>query len=156
MHISGPKTDSSFVMFHKKKKKHIINPSQSLHKPIESCRSICPNPWSHLEAVWSAKVKDVLQNTWFRIAGSGGFVASARGSRPGDPLADLLFGVVMAGALRDLQGQFAAESLCPLVSTVGLLPGVQAETREIAAVGAWQDDAVFFVNAPTSHDLPEA
>ena len=106
-----------------------------------------------ISEVWQARVFDVLSHTWFQVLGSSSCVATRRGSRPGDPLADLLYGIVMAQALTEIQQHFEAAGLSLTSSQAGILPGVPVEDSVIPATGAWQDDAVFFVAASSCADL---
>ena len=106
-----------------------------------------------ISAVWQARVSDVLRHTWFQVLGSSSCVATRRGSRPGDPLADLLYGIVMAQALTEIQQHFESAGLSLASSQAGILPGVLVEDSVIPAAGAWQDDAVFFVAVRSCADL---
>ena len=110
----------------------------------------------NLSRVWQSRVADVLRHTWFQVIGAPDCVATQRGSRPGDPLADLLFGIVMAQALADIQRGFEAEGLSPVITHAGILPGVHVGESVLPAAGAWQDDAVFFITAASSEALIES
>ncbi|CAE7654063.1 GTPBP4, partial [Symbiodinium pilosum] len=105
-----------------------------------------------LNQVWQRRVADVLSHTWFQVTGSTNCVATRRGSRPGDPLADLLFGIVMAQALTDIQKFFEAEGFSLQISRAGVLPDVRVADSAMPIAGAWQDDCVFFITA-SSCDL---
>eukprot|EP00975_Prorocentrum_lima_P043931 9213142-Prorocentrum_lima.AAC.1 len=39
---------------------------------------------------------DAHENTWFQVTGAAPLAATSRGSRPGDPLADATFSVLLA------------------------------------------------------------
>ena len=99
-----------------------------------------------------SQLNDVLSNTWFQVRDCPHPVATARGSRPGDPLADILFGLVLAPPLRRLNCVMQDEGLTPTLSTGGLLP------REgfAPSSAAWHDDVVVFVAAEHSDRLRAA
>ena len=113
----------------------------------------CATGDSELNGIWKQRVTDILSVTWFQIDKSPSLVRTGRGSRPGDPLADLLFGVVMAGVLRDVQSQFVRAKLSPSLHTDGLLPGTERGESTSPAVGSWQDDAVFLIAAGSNSEL---
>ena len=76
-------------------------------------------------------MRDVHQNTWFVCPGSDRCFATERGSRPGSPIADLAFNVMMSSLLRTLQ------------STIDDLPGIQNANAFLqcrAPLLAWVDD----------------
>ena len=57
----------------------------------------------HRSPLLAACVADVLQHTWFAVRGSGQLTATKSGSRPGDPLADILFGFVLSAFLQQTE-----------------------------------------------------
>ena len=65
-------------------------------------------PSNHLQSVVAA----MLRHTWAKVPGADRYMLPRTGSRPGDPLADALFGFVMARALHAIARRYDAEGLC--------------------------------------------
>ena len=105
-----------------------------------------------LQPVLGARVKDVLQSTWFQVQGSEKVVATQAGSRPGDPLADILFGLSVAGAVKQLNETMRDAGLLPSFNTAGVLPGVEPGTSWLEASCMWHDDLAvpFVVDTPAA------
>ena len=106
-----------------------------------------------LTKVQQRRVQDVLRGTWFFVAGDLCPVHTERGTRPGDPLADLIYGFVMAGALREIESAMLRAHLAPDVSLGGILPGNDPGQMVCAPSIAWHDDAAFVFCSPTAADL---
>ena len=85
---------------------------------------------------------DAHCNTWYTLPGSGGCFETLRGSRPGSPLADLVYNMMMSSLLKDLQQHLDQNSKIqeaaayighspPLVTWVDdlavVIPSIQAE-----------------------------
>lgn len=76
-------------------------------------------------------MRDAHQNTWFVCPGSDVCFATERGSRPGSPIADLAYNVMMSSLLSNLQKE------------VDALPGIQLANAVLqcrAPLLAWVDD----------------
>ncbi|CAE7794330.1 unnamed protein product, partial [Symbiodinium sp. CCMP2456] len=58
-----------------------------------------------------AQITDLLRGTWFRLDGSASLAVTARGSLPGDPLADILFSFSFAAYLKGAEQALAARGL---------------------------------------------
>ena len=54
-------------------------------------------------AAQKSRITDVLSLTWIVAHGTVDLVSTTRGTRPGDPCADLIYAFVMAGALKTLR-----------------------------------------------------
>ena len=101
-------------------------------------------------------LKDALTNTHFVIAGLDAPCRTTRGTRPGDPLGDLLYNMVMSLVMRDARDRTAeltsAEwigdpGLCENFEEVGTLP-------ELAFLDlAFVDDCAVAMHAPRSDDI---
>ncbi|CAE7380505.1 unnamed protein product, partial [Symbiodinium sp. CCMP2456] len=88
-------------------------------------------------------VADILRGTWFRLDGATALVLTGRGSRPGDPLADLLFSFTFATYFHSSESALAVKGLSTPV------PGVTTEPpwhtwQAVDTIGcaAWADDYV--------------
>ena len=76
-------------------------------------------------------MRDAHQNAWFVCPGSDACFATERGSRPGSPIADLAYNVMMSSLLRNLQ------------MAIDDLPGIQHANAVLqcrAPLLAWVDD----------------
>ena len=74
---------------------------------------------SHLKR----RLGDALHNTWFSVRDATSPIATAKGTRPGDPLADILFALILAPPLKRLNTLLRETGLTPTVTTGGILPG---------------------------------
>ena len=85
-------------------------------------------------------MRDAHQNTWFVCPGSDQCFATERGSRPGSPIADLAYNIMMSSLLRTLQAELEQ------------LPGIR-QANEIlqccTPLLAWVDDVALPV--PCAH-----
>eukprot|EP00439_Symbiodinium_sp_Y106_P030523 s7223_g3.t1 len=81
----------------------------------------CTHPQAGLGAHATALVADLFRGTWFRLDKSAILNITARGSRPGDPLADVLFGFSLAGYLKAVDQALEARGLATVLP--GDLPG---------------------------------
>ena len=91
---------------------------------------------NHLQSVVAA----MLKHTWAKVPGADRYMLPRTGSRPGDPLADALFGFVMAKALHAIARRYDAEGLCTTWN----------DDLPIAPAVVWVDDAIFHVEASAS------
>ena len=94
------------------------------------------DPTQHLQTVVSA----MLRHTWAKVPGSDRYILPRTGSRPGDPLADTLFGFLMAKALHGIAQRFDAEGLTTTWDG----------TTTIAPAITCVDDAIFHIEAPAA------
>ena len=107
----------------------------------------------HLELV----LRSIHSNTWFIMEGEQEAVcATQSGSRPGDPLADICFNVVMARAIQDLTNLFHEEGLINSI----VLPESSPVPRPcnhaqefLYSCQAWVDDLVFLLADPDATQL---
>ena len=91
----------------------------------------------HLQAV----ISDLLSGTWFRLDGRALLTITARGSRPGDPLADALFALTLSAYLRSVSEQLNAADLLPeLGSPVATPPWLDPIQNLDIGAPAWADD----------------
>ena len=99
----------------------------------------------HLEAL----IHDMLQATWFRVDMSDWITLTHRGTRPGDPAADVLFSLVFAAFVRMLEPILDSHGLTPTFAASDDLPP-WASRPDNASIGfpSWADDFVSPVEAP--------
>lgn len=85
----------------------------------------------------TATVTAMLRPTWAKVPGSDSYMLPRTGSRPGDPLADTLFGFLMARALAAISERFENEELTTTWD------GQHWITPNVT----WVDDVIFHVEA---------
>lgn len=85
-------------------------------------------------------VAAMIRHTWAKVPGADRYILPRTGSRPGDPLADTLFGFLMAKCLDRIATRFDQE---------GLTTRWTGPDKAVSAL-AWVDDAVFHVEAPSA------
>ena len=88
-----------------------------------------------------AQVSDLFQGSWFRMDGAGPLVATRRGTRPGDPLADLLFAFSFTAYLRSAEGALRAKGLSTQLEAPRheAAAGLEDPPPELGCL-AWADD----------------
>ena len=118
-------------------------PEDGLDAIVAALRTDFAQLSDHLTCLQKRRLRDVLHNTWFLVAGAEQPVRTETGTRPGDPLADLVYGLVMAGALREIEAGMNDASLTPEVALAGVLPEHLPGTVQCAPSIAWHDDAAF-------------
>ena len=105
----------------------------------------------HLELV----LKALHTNTWFVMENEAEQIcATNTGSRPGDPLADICFNVVMSRAIRAITMQLQSEELDNSVTLQANAPVPQSKPFEQEfrfSSQAWVDDLIFLAADPCPH-----
>ena len=67
-------------------------------------------------------LRDVHADTWFTLSGQE-LIRTRRGTRPGSPLADIIFHVIMTSIMSDVNAWIAQQStFCHLMDQMGLAP----------------------------------
>ena len=108
-------------------------------------KSVQPHLLSYLE--------DLLAGTWFQVRGSSIPVHTRKGTRPGDPLADLLFSFTIAAPLKQLAADMEQQGLRVRLSCAGILPSVPVGDALAPATASWHDDVVVFLAVEKASDL---
>ena len=103
-----------------------------------------------------ARIQDTLSHTWFLTAGDDSPVLTSKGTRPGDPLADLMFAFVLKGVLKDCNTAIRASGLEFSVDTAGILASGSPGSYAIEPSMSWHDDCAFVFVAHSSGDLRAA
>ena len=99
----------------------------------------------HLEAI----ITDLFRGTWFRLEASSTLTGTRRGTRPGDPLADLLFGFSFTGYLRSIDVALSQAGLdTPVPDTGHSPPWWSWEVPACINHASWADDFVHLQLAP--------
>ncbi|CAE7285274.1 unnamed protein product, partial [Symbiodinium sp. CCMP2456] len=104
----------------------------------------------------TALVQDLYRGTWFKLTHSAITTITRRGTRPGDPAADAVFGLVMSALLRSIEEVLATNHLLPEKLTP-TDPPTWAELPIPQSWGcpAWADDFVQPVDGRDTQDLLE-
>ena len=97
-----------------------------------------------------ALVTDLLQGTYFRMDTDHLTMMTKRGTRPGDPCADVLFAFLLSGFTKAVDLAIEQEGLCCQVPDLQTSPFVDAHQSE-ANIGfiSWADDCLRPVQADT-------
>ena len=93
------------------------------------------------------QILQTLHHSWFATDGSTELGYSMAGTRPGDPLGDLLFVLLCADVLRQLHEVMKAEGLTT--------PGLAEHLDPCLTTPAWMDDVALFQWADDSEQLME-
>ena len=90
-----------------------------------------------------AAVQDLFRGTWFRLAGFPDLTVTRRGSRPGDPTADLLFGFTLSALARSVHCCLASQDLLPDVPCLPERPAcLDNDSPVVLGFPSWADDFV--------------
>ncbi|CAE7725799.1 unnamed protein product [Symbiodinium microadriaticum] len=84
--------------------------------------SLAVKAFRGVEEHLTALVSDLFRGTWFRLESSSTLTGTRRGTRPGDPLADLLFGFSFAGYLRSIDTTLAEAGLATTIPAAAESP----------------------------------
>ena len=92
-----------------------------------------------------SQVSDLFRGSWFRMDHTGPLVATRRGTRPGDPLADLLFAFAFSAYLRSAEEALRRNNLHTFVPPAkyplpDLLPDIAGPEPPEMGCLAWADD----------------
>ena len=102
----------------------------------------------------SAMTADLFRGSWFRLEGSTAVALTRRGTRPGDPTADVLYSFCLAALHKCMDQALESQGLLPQVpvlATPALLPALP--TTQTLAVASWADDCLRFSDAPNLSEL---
>ena len=105
----------------------------------------------------AAQVQSMLTATWFQMRGMPETLTHTQaGTRPGDPVADLLFAYLMTRFLNQLDSEFAAHGLQSSFPLTWIPPGVlgpDEQSHAVVSTAAWVDDLVILLQASTPATL---
>ncbi|OLQ02188.1 hypothetical protein AK812_SmicGene14994 [Symbiodinium microadriaticum] len=104
---------------------------------------------SHATAI----VQDMFRGTWFRLSGFAALTLTKRGTRPGDPTADLLFGFTLSALAKAVQHCLASKGLLPDLPSCPDRPDFIGKNGPVClGFPAWADD---FVSPQTGDDTAQ-
>ena len=99
---------------------------------------------ANVSAHLSAQVADLFRGSWFRLQGGTAVLLTKRGTRPGDPLADLLFAYSFAACCKAIDTALLKEGLhTTMPGPMDEPPWQGWSTPAWAGLPAWADDFVF-------------
>ena len=109
--------------------------TQAFMTNMYSCKTVARATKSD---VTEGMVHATLSQSWFCIPNGADTNAPMTGSRPGDPCADTLFGLIMSVILQEIQDRLMEDNIYPTVpnDNVTLAPSL-----------TWVDDTVFLVQS---------
>ena len=124
-------------------------PDEALPELAKHLHTIAALPHACSDEHLNAQISDLFRGCWFRLDRSGPLVLTRKGTRPGDPLADLLFGFLFSAFLRSAENALASQGLETFVpQAAGPLP-LGHGVNEIGCM-AWVDDFAHLQSAKTS------
>ena len=100
-------------------------------------------------------LKGLFEGTYFVMDGVEGVTHTSKGTRPGDPIADLLFNMAMSLIQRSVRSKLAAHQLYDLAHSMkssNLLETPDVPPHGYTAV-AYVDDVVIMAHAPTNEAM---
>lgn len=105
-----------------------------------------------------AQITDTHTNTWFGVKGTQDIAISHRGTRPGMPLADLIFNIQHAPTLLDIQQRLQQHNLIwtPRHTTATLPIPLTQQANGTCDATFVDDTAVFITPHNTTHAIQDA
>ena len=101
----------------------------------------------------TAAIQDLYRGTWFKMSQSALLTITQRGTRPGDPAADAVFGLAMAALLRNIATCTQTAGINPQVPVCAdTPPWATTEGTPTWGCPAWADD---FVQPVDGDDGPQ-
>ncbi|OLQ05613.1 hypothetical protein AK812_SmicGene11185 [Symbiodinium microadriaticum] len=101
----------------------------------------------------TAAIQDLYRGTWFKLSQSALLTITQRGTRPGDPAADAVFGLAMAALLRNIATCTQTAGINPQVPVCAdTPPWATTEGTPTWGCPAWADD---FVQPVDGDDGPQ-
>ncbi|CAE7258989.1 Herc2 [Symbiodinium sp. KB8] len=101
-----------------------------------------------------ARVADLFRGSWFRLQLDSAIVLTRRGSRPGDPLADLLFAFSFTALCRSIETRLSQCGVATFVPTCAAPPPwLHWSPVDKVGLPAWADDFVYLQSRPGTVEL---
>ncbi|CAE7459879.1 unnamed protein product [Symbiodinium sp. KB8] len=116
-------------------------PAQGLAELVDHLTNMSVLQEASVSASNVARVADLFRGSWFRLQQDSVLVLTRRGSRPGDPLADLLFAFSFTALCKSIEGKLQLAGLATPVPRLASAPPWHT-WQEVDAIGlpAWADD----------------
>ena len=101
-------------------------------------------------------LKDMLTSTYFEIKGLSAPCHTTRGTRPGDPIADILFNLSMSALVDDFRQQMEQRAEVPWIGQASAVMNFH-QAAPVPATGfldiSFVDDTVILIHAPTNEAI---
>ena len=129
-------------------------PPQALTELANKLETIALLPSLRTSPHLVGMVQDLYRGTWFKLSQSALLTITQRGTRPGDPAADAVFGLAMAALLHSIDERLTGAGLLPDVPQVNRTPEWATLTSEPRwGCPAWADDFVQPVDGDSDAQL---
>ncbi|CAE7688779.1 unnamed protein product [Symbiodinium sp. CCMP2592] len=134
---------------------HDLNvPAAALPELARHLNGLCILQEAQVGGFLQAQISDLFRGSWFRLDKDGVAMLTARGSRPGDPLADVLFAFTFGSYVRAVKEALALKGLStPVPEASSPPPWHTWEAVSTLGLPAWADDYTHLQTAPRSADL---
>ena len=128
-------------------------PDAAIDELVCHLRTIAALPHACDDAHLTGQIADLFRGSWFRLDGASPLVHTRKGTRPGDPLADLLFGFLFAAYLKSAEQALMDRDLATYVPQCA--GGAVFADLHVAHIGcmAWADDFAHLQSALDSAAL---
>ncbi|CAE7879821.1 unnamed protein product, partial [Symbiodinium necroappetens] len=116
-------------------------PEEALGELIIHLQNIAALPTACDDEHLCAQIADLFRGSWFRLDGADPLLVTYKGTRPGDPLADLLFGFLFSAYVKSSERALADAGLATHVpqAACGATTIFGHACQEIGCM-AWADD----------------
>ena len=142
--VPNPDTDEGFLAL-----LHALQlPAQAVSELYQHLQVAAELPAQGVQPHQVEIVRDLFVGSWFRLSTHPTLVLTHRGSRPGDPLADLLFAFTLSAYLRRVTELLAAAGLQTELPRPAPRPAWMAYCEEGIGNPAWADDFTWPIVAP--------
>ena len=124
-------------------------PPAALSELVDHLRNMTVLAEAQVSEHLQSQVADLFRGSWFRLDAGGPLVATFRGTRPGDPLADMLFAFSFAAYLR------SAEQALQAAGVATYSPAEDTGPMDADGLGciAWADDYTHLQMHQQTHGL---
>ena len=112
-------------------------PSEQAEEIITTLDDFHPSsqPWGD----FLGRLQGILEATWFVISGSNRVVVTGKGSRPGDPLADVLFALVAQQVLRVIESSIMQQGAAAALPLAAIIQEKAGTVHDFISC-CWHDD----------------
>ncbi|CAE7273496.1 ANKRD50 [Symbiodinium sp. CCMP2592] len=129
-------------------------PSGALPELMRHLHGLCILQDAKVGGFLQAQVSDLFRGSWFRLDKDGVAMLTARGSRPGDPLADVLFAFTFGAYVRAVKTALTQRGLSTPVPQVSSPPPWHTwEPVHTLGLPAWADDYTHLQSAQRPPEL---
>ena len=129
-------------------------PSVALEELAGQLRKIAALPSMGASPHLVRLIQDLFHATWFRMDFDDVLTCTSRGTRPGDPTADILFSLSFAAFIRQTEQTLRERGLEALpLPSAATHPWAQADQASTVGFPAWADDFAHLQNATAFSDI---